>query len=132
MEKIALKSGRFLHLSLADVRSSFRLFQVVVQEFKKDGIDLKLDLETELDFREIFVNDTAGFISGLADVITSDAVLECVLDCATKCLYESNGTKQKITLDLFENEDYRGDMFEVFFKIVQRNLKPFFPQALIG
>lgn len=132
MEKIALKSGNFLHLSLADIRQSFRLFQVVVQEFKKDGIDLKLDLDTEVDFREIFTKNTTGFISGLADIATSDAVLECVLDCAEKCLYESRGAKQKITLDLFEKEEYRGDMFEVFLKITQRNLKPFFPKALIG
>lgn len=130
MEKEALKSGSFVHLSLAPVGQSFKLFQAVVQEFKKNGVELKIDMDTELSFKDIFLKNTTGFINGFADIVTSDKVLECILICAEKCLYEKNGTKQKITMDLFEKEDARGDMFEVLFKIAQRNLKPFFPQAL--
>lgn len=131
MEKEVLKSGNYLHLNLAPISLSIRLFQIVVQEFKKNGIDVKLDLDSEISFKDIFINNASGCLNGLADMVTSDRVLDCLLECSEKCLYESRGTKQKISLDLFEKEANRADMFEVFFKIAQRNLKPFFPKAPI-
>ena len=131
MDKEMLKSGNMVYLNLAPVSSSFRLFQAVVQEFKKNGISLKIDLETEISIKDIFIENAEECISGLADIVTSDRVLICILDCASKCLYESGGTKQKITMDLFENESCRGDFFEVMYKIAVRNLKPFFRQAPI-
>ena len=132
MEKEVLKSGSMLYLDLAPISVSFRLFQAIVQEFKRNGISIKIDLETELSLKEIFIENAADCLSGLADIVTSDRVVDCIMYCATKCLYETRGgVKRKITFDLFDEESCRGDFFEVMYKIAVRNLKPFFPQAPI-
>lgn len=128
MDKEILKSGKALYIDLAPMSSSWKLFQAVVVAFKKNGINLKVDLETEINFRDIFLANAGECLNGLMDILVSDIVIERILDCGAKCLYEANGVKHKITLDTFEKEDSRADFFEVMYKIAIRNLKPFFPQ----
>lgn len=128
MDKEILKSGKALYVDLAPITSSWKLFQAVVMAFKKNGINLKVDLDTEINFRDIFLKNAGECLNGLMDIVVSDTVIETVLDCAAKCLYEAGGVKHKITLDTFEKEDFRADFFEVMYKIAIRNLRPFFPQ----
>lgn len=128
MDKEILKSGKALYIDLAPITSSWKLFQAVVMAFKKNGINLKVDLDTEINFRDIFLKNAGECLNGLMDIVVSDTVIETVLDCGAKCLYEAGGVKHKITLDTFEKEDFRADFFEVMYKIAIRNLRPFFPQ----
>lgn len=131
MEKIVLKSGSILNFQLAPIQSSFKLFQKVVQEFKKNGVEIKIDRDTPLDLLSIFEKNPSGFISGFLDIVSSDIALEVILECALRCSYESNGNKEKINLGVFEDEIKRGDFFEVMKTIAWKNLKPFFPNLLI-
>lgn len=130
MEKEILKSGNSITISLSSITQSFKLFQLVVLEFKKNGLNLKLDRESELNFLDIFEKNIDSCINGLANIITSENILNLLMEMGNKCIYESVGVKQKVSLDLFEKEEYRVDFFEVLYKIAIRNLKPFFPKAL--
>lgn len=128
--KEKLKSGNSLSITLAPIRDSYKLFQVVVMEFKKNGIDLKLDRDSDIDFLKIFENNVSACLNGIANIITSDAVLEVVMEMAQRCTYYDGNTARKVNMDLFEEEKYRGDFFEVIMKIALRNLKPFFQNPL--
>lgn len=130
MERITLKSGSKLNITLAPVYNSIKLLQEVIKAFKNNGISLKIDRETEIDFMKLFEDNSDMFLGGLAEVVSSEKVLECVLACSEKCLYEKNGVKHKINLGLFDDEEIRKDFIEVIFKISIENLKPFFPNRL--
>lgn len=128
--KEKLKSGNSLSITLAPIRDSYKLFQVVVMEFKKNGIDLKLDRDSDIDFLKIFENNVSACLNGIANIITSDAVLEVVMEMAQRCIYYDGNNARKVNMDLFEEEKYRSDFFEVIMKIALRNLKPFFQNPL--
>ena len=128
--KEKLKSGNSLSITLAPIRDSYKLFQVVVMEFKKNGIDLKLDRDSDIDFLKIFENNVSACLNGIANIITSDAVLEVIMEMAQRCTYYEGNNIRKVNMDLFEEEKYRGDFFEVIMKIALRNLKPFFQNPL--
>jgi hypothetical protein len=129
MNKEIFKSGNYLYVDLAPISSSWRLFQEVVKEFKKNGISLKVDMETELNLKDLILSNMNGCLGGLMDIVTSDNVLSCIVECGSKCLYEVGGVKNNISLDCFEKESARADFFEVMYKIAIRNLRPFFPQV---
>lgn len=128
--KERLQSGNTLSITLAPIKDSYRLFQVVVMEFKKNGIDLKLDRDSDIDFLKIFENNVSACLGGLANIITSDAVLEVIMEMGQRCVYTANGVNQKVSMEVFEEESNRKDFFEVLMKIALRNLKPFFQSPL--
>lgn len=128
--KEKLQSGNTLSITLAPIKDSYKLFQTVVLEFKKNGIDLKLDRDTDIDFLKIFESNVSACLSGLANIITSDAVLEVIMEMGQRCIYTVNGVSQKVSMEVFEEESNRKDFFEVLMKIALRNLKPFFQSPL--
>lgn len=134
--KEILKSGAILDVSIADVRTGFRLFSKVVSEFKKNGIDIEIYFDSKKGFDIKKMVDDKGnrnfLFSGLLDVVTSESLLELLLECAKSAVYEKDGEKQRITLSTFEDENNRADFFEVMKIILLRNIKPFFPEALTG
>ena len=128
--KEKLQSGNTLSITLAPIKDSYKLFQAVVYEFKKNGIDLKLDRDSEINFLKIFEDNVSACLSGLANIITSDMVLDVIMEMGQRCIYTANGVSQKVTMDVFEEEANRRDFFEVIMKIALRNLKPFFQSPL--
>jgi hypothetical protein len=56
--------------------------------------------------------------------------MNIILECGEKCLITINGRKNKINLSTFDNEDARGDFYEVLFQIAVANIKPFFQNLL--
>ena len=128
--KETLSSGNYLTVNLAPVTEAFHLLQIIIYEFAKQGLDLKIDRKTEINFMEIFENNTKACLAGLAGIITSPNLLPTLQQMATRCIYEVNGVRQKIDNSTFEDENARSDFFEVYFKIAVRNIKPFFPKAL--
>lgn len=130
--KELLKSGATLDITISNIKNGYALFQAVVGEFKKNGVKLTFEKDDDLlDFGKIFSRDMSAFIDNLLNVVTSDSVVNLIFACAGSCIYEKNGVKQKITWELFEQEENRGDFFEVMFLIAKRNLAPFFPKARI-
>ena len=128
--KEKLQSGNTLSITLAPIKDSYRLFQVVVMEFKKNGINLKLDRETDINFLKIFEDNVSACLEGLANIITSDDVLQIIMEMGQRCKYTVNGVEQKVSMEVFEEENNRRDFFEVIMKIALRNLKPFFQSPL--
>lgn len=129
MKKI-LKSGATIEVSIAPVKTGFRLFQAIVQEFKKDGLgsDFTED-DAILDLRSIFLKNPQKFISGMLDVITSDKVIDLILECGASAVYTRDGVSMRVSMECFEDERAREDMFEVLQIIAQDNIAPFFPKA---
>jgi hypothetical protein len=130
MQDITLKSGNVLSVGLPEILKSIRLFNAVVKAFTQRGVDVKLSRETELNFAKLFFDNQDACIKGLSDIITSESVMNIILECGEKCLITINGRKNKINLSTFDNEDARGDFYEVLFQIAVANIKPFFQNLL--
>lgn len=130
--KERLDSGAIIDVSTASVRTCYKLLQAVAQEFKKNGIDIKLELDDDIsNLGALIVKNSGAFLSGLIDVVSSNDVMDILFECAASGYYEKNGVKRKISWDCFEEEDTREDFFEVMIYILKRNLSPFFPKRLI-
>lgn len=130
MEELTLKSGNVLKVGLPPIKDSLELVNIIAYIFSKRGLDIKLDRDTDLNLMTLFEKNSEACIKGLSDVIFNSQVLTCVLKCAEKCIYVNNGVSQKITLELFDKEEYRGDFYEVMIKIATANVKPFLANLL--
>lgn len=134
--KNLLNSGASLDVSIADVRTGFRLFGKVVNEFKKNGVNIEVYYDPkkgiQIDKMLEDKNNRNFIFEGFLDVVTSEDILEILLECGKSAVYEKDGVQQKVTMAAFENENNRGDFFEVMKLILMTNIKPFFPQALTG
>lgn len=132
--KEILESGATLDVSIADVRTGFRLFSKVVSEFKKNGVNIEIYFDPKKGFDVNKMLEDKGnrnfLFEGFLDVVTSESLLELILDCAKSAVYEKGGEKQRVTMATFENEENRADFFEVMKLILLKNIKPFFPKAL--
>lgn len=126
--KKQLSSGATIEVSVADIRTGYALFCDVIRAFKAYGLDLSVP--EKWSFQEIIRTNTSQFVNGFLDVVTSQSVLDQVLVCGERSIYTKKGVAQKVTLDVFENEENREDFFEVMYTIAQENLRPFLPKAL--
>lgn len=131
--KEQLKSGNFLEVQISSISIGYRLFQAVVQEFKKSGTAFNIDLQNDdiTDFIGLFSKNPSVFLNGLADIITSEKVMSIIFECGNRAFYEVNGIKQKVTMEAFEDPNHRLDFFEVLYKIAIVNLAPFFQKPLL-
>ena len=128
--KQLLKSGASLDVTVADIRTGYRLFTAIVQAFKLHGIELVF--RKEFDLKKLLEENQSELINGFLDVVTSAQVYNILLECGQRAVYYRNGKAEKVTESLFEDVDIRADFFEVFKIIAIENLRPFFPQALSG
>ena len=127
--KQLLKSGASLEVTVADIKTGYRLFTAIVRAFKMHGIELTI--RKEFDLKELLTDNQGALINGLLDVITSETVHDVLFECGQRAVYFSKDGKQaKVSEDLFENVEYRADYFEVLKIIAIENLRPFFPEAL--
>lgn len=127
--KQLLKSGASLEVTVADIKTGYRLFTAIVRAFKMHGIELSLRKEFSL--KTLLEDNQSELINGFLDVITSENVHDVLFECGQRAIYFSKDGKQsKVSEDLFENTEYRADYFEVLKIIAIENLRPFFPEAL--
>ena len=113
--KYQLKSSAKLEINEASIGQCWTLYQAICNSLKKDGLSLP-DFEN-MSFAEIIRNNPVAILN----LLSSDEILESVLECAKQCLYKG----QKITLELFDSN--KGDFFSVLQMIALENLRPFFP-----
>ena len=113
--KYQLKSGAKLEINEASIGQCWGLYQSVCNSLKKDGLSLP-DL-TNMSFLEIIRENPVAILN----LLSSDELLESILECAKQCLYRG----QKIDLEIFEKN--KGDFFPVLQAIALENLRPFFP-----
>lgn len=107
MAEFTLKSGNKLVVSMAAFADGNALRKAVARCETKD----------------IHAEDS------ITRLLSDDDVEKCVFVCATSAIYEG----AKVNRDLFDDaklrEAARGDYFEIFAKIMEVNLNPFFPKA---
>lgn len=109
MKVVDLPSGAKLRMNLAPFADSRALYQAVLEEAK----ELKIDPETELDSNLWKDLICSGF--------SSKKIEHALEKCMARCLY---GDK-KITNEVFEDEEARGDYMMVCFEVAKANIEPF-------
>ena len=127
--KEALSSGATLEISVASVKLGWDLTVAVLRAFKDEGIDLDVDLK-KFSFRSLLENNADRILAGLLSVVCSEDVMNKILACGNTAIYTRNNVSQKVSMEVFEDEEARSDMVEVLYQIAMRNIKPFFPKAL--
>lgn len=118
MKKYSLTSGKIVELSLSNVDTALDLYRAVLTECKKANLNIN-DLQ-EKSLSEIFKDN----IEAILNIFASKEVYEAILQCCTRVIYN----KQKFSMEIFEEEAHRGDLFPLLQLVAIENLAPFFPQ----
>lgn len=118
-----LESGAKLEIQQASFEKANALLKAVMREIQ--GVSLSFGITGNIrNLGELEVNDNV--INTLKDVVSriiaSDAIETAVWPCMATVLY--NG--KKITPEVFENEEARGDFLIVLKEVMVYNLAPFF------
>lgn len=130
MQEIALLSGNVLKFGIASIEDCIVLTNMVAKAFSLRGLKIKIDRDTELNVKDLFFKNKEACIQGLSDVIFDKDIMNQVMKCSEKSLYCVNGVSQKITLDVFEKEEYRKDFYDILIRVAIGSIKPFFRSLL--
>lgn len=117
MRKYQLASGKILEFNLAGVETALELHMAILNECKNAGFDLSLTSETQI-IEVIGKNKEA-----ILNIFSSKKVMEAVLACCTKVLYD----RKHFSLELFEDETAKADFYGCMVIIGVENILPFFP-----
>ena len=118
-------SGKTLIINTATVEEVKYLKNVLLEEFKKYPLGLKLlgntasIFDKQVDFTSVF-----DFIKNvLISVDISETAEDAIFECLKHCIYDKT---HKVTLNLFDEvEDAREDYYEIILACIEENLKPF-------
>lgn len=111
IHEIELPSGAKLRVNLASFATSKDLYQAFLEEAKGVKFDFSLDTELKLEmFKDI-----------ICVGLSSKKIEKALWECMKVALYND----KKITEETFEDEDARGDYFNVVFEVAKLNLSPF-------
>lgn len=130
MQEYTLKSGKELRLAFAGLTLASKLKRVIQKELIK--IDIKLpsidgDIKAS-DIKKINVNsDLINSLKNALFIIDSSEELQ---DVVFECLSKSTYDKERITKELFDNEDAISDYYEILWRCIEKNLSPFFRNHL--
>lgn len=109
MKTFDLPSGAKLRIGLAPFADARDLYQSVLNEVKT----LKVDDDVEIDF---------SFLLSIACTLLSSKDVESKMEkCMKKCLYNDD----KITNDIFEDEEARQDYLDCVARVIWENIYPF-------
>lgn len=123
----AKNTGNKVVINTASFKDVQRLKQVILNEFKKSPIGVKLIgkdktlFEKDIDFTGVidFIKDT------IIGIETSEEFNEAIFDCLQYCTYKK---VYKIDEALFDNEavpEARDDYYEILIACIEENLRPF-------
>lgn len=118
-------SGKMLIINTASTAEVKYLKNVLLEEFKKYPLGLKLLGNTESVFdKQVDFTSVFDFIKNvLISVDISETAENAIFDCLKHCVYDRT---HKVTLDLFDEiEEAREDYYEIIFACIEENLKPF-------
>ncbi|MBQ0113345.1 MAG: hypothetical protein KBT03_09470 [Bacteroidales bacterium] len=91
--------------------------------FKLKSEIQKALLKNNIKIEEVFEKDIVSLFLALD---SSEEIFKCMFACLKKSTYNDI----KITEEVFEKEDARGDLYEVFFACLKVNIYPFFKPLL--
>ena len=117
MRKYQLSSGKVLEFNLAGIEQALDLYRAVLAECKNAGLNLEFTEETQ--FIDLIMKNKEA----LLNVFGSKNVMDAVLSCCSRVLYD----KQHFSLEVFEDEQSRGDFIGCMTIIGVENITPFFP-----
>lgn len=113
MEFTTKETGAKVVLNACPLVDAFRLKSKIQKALLDNGIKLEKAFQEDL-----------GQI--LLSIDSSEEVFMCMFECLKKSTY--NGIK--ITPEVFESEEARQDLYEVFFYSLKVNIYPFFKALL--
>ncbi len=122
MDIITHNGNKNITIKAASFQEAINLKKAVAKCMLDAGVIKKLDF-TGLDI--------ALLIDKLAELLfsaeMSDNFEKALFECLTACYIDTNGVKNKITRELFdEKPELREDYYEIVSKCVEVNLAPFF------
>ena len=126
--KQELSSGATVEVTPASFMTSWKLLSSFLLAFKAQGINIEIG--KKLNAQKLLEDNINGAIGALLDFCSSGFVLDLLFQCGKSAIYTKNGVSQKISRDIFEEEENRADFIEAMYIITKENLSPFFPKAL--
>lgn len=113
MEYTSTETGAKVIINAAPLQDAFKLKSDIQKALLANGIKMETAMEGDV-------------INLLMAIDSSEDVFNGLFRCLAKSSY--NGVK--ITPEVFENEEARGDLYEVFFYCLKVNVYPFFKPLL--
>lgn len=121
--KKTLPSGAILEATLASFEEGNALMKAVVKEVESLKISLGdfnfKNLSINSDMSDEMINTVKNYA---ARMISSEEIESCLWKCIGRARYDN----QKITKDLFEQSERRGDYLIIMKEVLVFNLAPFF------
>ncbi len=118
MLKYELQSGTIVEMNLATTPQALTLYRAVIHECKGAGLDLS-GVQEQSTIGKLLMDN----IEALLNVIGSEFVMDAIVGCCDKVIY--NG--QHFSMELFEDEKAKGDLLGLMILVASENLRPFFP-----
>jgi len=120
--KKTLTSGKELEVSLPSFEDSTRLRQAVMMDLK--GIQISFgDMKSGVPFQgQLVTQEMLNTLKNLTASLAGSAAIEAAL---WPCMARGTWDGQKITKDLFENEEAREDFMEIAQEVLWYSLRPF-------
>lgn len=121
MKKYSLQSGKIVEISLVNTETALNLFRAVLNECKNANIDISNLADKTL--ADVLKDN----IQAVINIFASEDVFEAIKICCSRVTYN----KQKFSMDIFEDEKYKGDLIPLMQLVAIENLAPFFPKLRI-
>lgn len=121
MKKYSLQSGKIVEISLVNTETALNLFRAVLNECKNANIDISNLADKTL--ADVLKDN----IQAVINIFASEDVFEAIKICCARVTYN----KQKFSMDIFEDEKFKGDLIPLMQLVAIENLAPFFPKLRI-
>lgn len=117
MRKYQLASGKVLEFNLAGVEQALSVYRAVLHECKGAGLDITVLPEETI--ADVIIKNKEAVLN----IMSSEAVMDAVVECCGKVLYD----KQHFSIGLFNDEKAREDLLPVIAIVGMETIRPFFP-----
>lgn len=125
MDTVTLPSGHELRLVVAPFAAANKLKKTLARELLAVGLDFaSLNFSAEIRDDPRVLNTLKNLVCQLA---SSDAVEVAVMECAQQCRITVPGAEApvKVSLQVFETEEMRGDFIHVMWEVIKLNMSLF-------
>lgn len=121
MKKYILASGKKVEITLCPTEMTMELYYRVLGVMQKCGIEAKLNENEKL--IDLLLNN----LNVLIGIMGSKEVVEAIKDLCVKVIYDG----KRFSMDIFEDEKNKQDLFPILLLVAIVNVEPFFPQLRI-
>ena len=122
--KKTLPSGAILEVTMSEFTVGEALFSAVVKELEQTKINLG-DISSVESLKDVEI--TSEMIDTFKNLISRMISSPSIKTLIWKCLERATRNDIKITPDIFEDVEARGDYLTIFRETLWFNISPFFP-----